>query len=182
MHMARATRAWTLDELHRLPEDGNRYELVDGELFVTPAPSPAHEVLALRLREILDPYVRAHQLGDLFGPRSVVQMLGSEVEPDLMLRPTISTVPETWAEMPLPLLVVEVLSRTTWRRDQQQKRGYYHRIGVGEYWIVDRTTRTIRVHTRDNNFVTGTELRWHPAGASEPLVIDVESYFRDALG
>lgn len=182
MHMAHATKAWTLDQLHRLPDDGNRYELIDGELFVTPAPSPTHEVLALRLRDLLAPYVQAHQLGELFMPRSVVQVRGSEVEPDLTLRKITLPLPAKWKAMPVPLLVVEVLSRTTARRDENEKLGFYRRIGVGEYWIVDRESRTIRVVAGGDNLVTGTELVWHPAGAAEPLVIDVEGYFRSVLG
>lgn len=62
MLMALSTSAWTLAELDRLPDDGNKYELVDGELFVTPAPSPAHEQLASVLHAILGSCVRAHRL------------------------------------------------------------------------------------------------------------------------
>ena len=63
MLMAQATGAWTLADLDRLPDDGNRYELVDGDLFVTPAPSPAHEELVYALRAILDPFTRAQRIG-----------------------------------------------------------------------------------------------------------------------
>ena len=182
MHMAHATKAWTLDQMHRLPDDGNKYELIDGELFVTPAPSPAHEMLAVRLREILEQYVRMHKLGVLWTPRAVVQKRGSEVEPDLMLRPFVTPLPAKWNAMPVPLLVVEVLSPTTARRDRNQKLGFYRRIGVREYWMVDRDSRTIRVVTAQDDLITGTELVWHPEGASEPLVIDVESYFSSVLG
>jgi Uma2 family endonuclease len=182
MLMAHATEAWTLDQLHRLPDDGNKYELVDGELFVTPAPSTTHEGLALRLRQILEPYVLTHQLGQLFGPKSVVQKHGSEVEPDLMLRKVDFPLPAEWNAMPVPLLVVEVLSRTTARRDQNQKLAFYRGIGVPEYWMVDRNSRTIRVVTAVDDLITGTELTWQPAGAPQSLVIDVEGYFRDVLG
>ncbi len=183
MLMANATGAWTLDQVHRLPNDGNRYELLDGELFVTPPPSPAHELLALRLRRLLEPYVYTHQLGDVFGPRSVVRMFGSEVEPDLMLRPSTETVANSWEEMPVPLLVVEVLSRTTSRRDQLQKREYYLRVGVNEYWIVDGAARAIRVVSASGTDVLETgELVWHPERATAPLVIDVDAYFRSVLG
>jgi Uma2 family endonuclease len=181
--MAYATEPWTLDQLHRLPEDGNRYELLDGELFVTPPPSPAHELLASRLRSELEPYVRTQQLGDLFGPRAVVRMAGAEVEPDLMLRPSITITSESWDKIPVPTLVVEVLSRTTSRRDLVQKRAYYRRIGVHEYWIVDGAPRTIRVVSDGGDeLATGTVLRWHPVGATDELVIDVASLFRNALG
>jgi Uma2 family endonuclease len=84
--------------------------------------------------------------------------------------------------MPVPLLVVEIMSRSTARGDENQKLKFYRRNGVSEYWMVDRNSRTIRVVTADNDLITGTELAWHPAGASQPLVIDVEAYFREVLG
>src|SRR5688572_29758143 len=62
---------WTLAELHRLPDDGNRYELVRGQLFVTPAPSYAHQRLASVLGALLQPYVAAHGLGEVAHPRSI---------------------------------------------------------------------------------------------------------------
>jgi len=183
MFMAHATATWTVDQLHRLPDDGNRYELLGGELFVTPPPSPAHELLASRLRSLLEPYVRAHQLGDLYGPRAVVQTAESEVEPDLMLRPSVTSMPGTWSDMPVPRLVVEVLSRTTARRDQGPKRAHYLKIGVADYWIVDAATRTIRVIRKGRpDAVADRDLVWRPSGAPVALEINVAAYFRDVLG
>ncbi len=183
MLMAPATSAWTLAELDRLPDDGNKYELVDGELFVTPAPSPAHERLVLVLHRILTPFVLAEGIGDIYTPRAVVCADGSEVEPDLMVRPSTPKLPETWADMPTPSLVVEVHSRTTRRRDLGKKRGFYLRIGVAEYWTVDRWDRTIRVIRRDTaDVVTDAVLEWRPDGAREALGIDVPAYFDEALG
>ena len=127
--------------------------------------------------------MRAHQLGDLFGPRAVVRMLGSEVEPDLMLRPSMPSAAKTWEDMPVPSLVVEVLSPTTARRDQLQKRTYYLGIGVSEYWIVDgasRTVRVVRAHVDD--VVVETEFVWQPVGVALPLVINVDALFFGALG
>ncbi len=183
MLMASATSAWTLAELDRLPDDGNKYELVDGELFVTPAPSPAHERLALVLNRILSPFVRAEGLGDIYTPRAVVRAEGSEVEPDLMVRPATLTLPEKWEQVPTPSLVVEILSRKTYRRDHGQKRGFYLRIGVAECWMVDRWSRTIRVVKRDAaDVVAEAVLEWQPRGAREALRIDVAAFFDEALG
>jgi len=182
MLMALSTSAWTLAELDRLPDDGNKYELIDGELFVTPAPSPAHERLALVLHRLLSPFVQAEHLGDVYTPRAVVRTAEAEVEPDLMVRPPTPTLPETWEEMPTPLLVVEILSRTTQRRDHEQKRAFYLRIGVAEYWIVDRWERSVRVIRRDaDDVVADSTLKWQPASASDALRIDVAAYFDEAL-
>jgi Uma2 family endonuclease len=183
MLMALSTSAWTLAELDRLPDDGNKYELIDGELFVTPAPSPAHEQLASVLLEMLIPYVLSHRLGRVHTPRAVVRRGKSEVEPDLMVRPATPTLPMKWAKMPTPLLVVEILSGTTRRRDREQKRRFYQRIGVAEYWMVDRWDRCIHVVRRNApDLVAKSELVWQPDGASEPLSIDVAAYFEEALG
>ena len=184
MLMAQTPRAWTLAELDRLPDDGNRYEVIDGELFVTPAPSPAHEALASVLHAIIEPYARAQQIGRVYyRPRAVVRVLRSEVERDLMVRPITATPPLTWAEAPTPSLVVEILSATTRRRDHVQKREFYLRIGVAEYWIVDRWDRTIRVITpATDDVVLDSALVWRPTGTTDGLVIDVAEYFREALG
>ncbi len=183
MFMALSTSVWTLAELDRLPDDGNTYELIDGQLFVTPAPSTAHEQLASVLHAMLAPYVRAHRLGHVYTPRAVVQRGGSQVEPDLMVRPGTPTLPATWAEMPTPSLVVEILSGTTRRRDHEQKRELYMRIGVPEYWIVDRWARSIRVVRRDvADLIAHTTVEWRPDGAPEALCVDVAAFFAEALG
>jgi Uma2 family endonuclease len=183
MHMALSTSAWTLAELDRLPEDGNTYELIDGELFVTPPPAPAHEELAAVLLSVIAPFVWTHRLGRVYTPQAVVRTSGSQVEPDLMVRPLMPTLPEKWVDMPTPLLVVEILSRTTQRRDREQKRGFYDRIGVPEYWMVDRWDRCIHVVRRGAaDLVAESDLQWKPDGASEALRIDVAAYFDAALG
>ena len=183
MHMAQSTGGWTLAELHRLPNDGNKYELVRGELFVTPAPSVAHEELAAVLARILDRYVEPRALGRVYGPRSVIRVLESEVEPDLMVRPLTARLVNDWADAPLPILVVEILSDSTRRRDNGAKRQLYRDAGVPEYWIVDGDGRTIRViRANDDDVVTAESVAWHPAGADDALIIDLAAFFREALG
>src|SRR6185436_10080738 len=163
------TRPWTLAELHRLPDDGNRYELVRGELFATPAPRPTHEVLAELLSETLTQYVAAHGLGRVCHPRAIVRIKGSEVEPDLYVRSPTAKRLTSWNRMPRPILVVEIVSDSTRRRDYSGKRSLYRDAGIPEYWIVDGEDRTITVvrPSVDDVAVAG-KLRWQPAGASKP--------------
>lgn len=183
MHMAHTTGGWTLPELHRLPDDGNKYELVRGELFLTPPPSIAHEELASVLGGILDRYVTVWRLGRVYRPRAVIQVLESEVEPDLMVRPIVKAVSHSWAHAPLPILVVEILSDSTRRRDHVQKRELYLDVGIPEYWIVDGDERTIRVvRPERGDLLNRDTFAWHPVDTADPLVIDLPSLFRDALG
>src|SRR5690349_16542673 len=66
MPVATDTKVWTLEELHSLPDDGNSYELVHGELFVTPPPAVSHEEIVARLTRILVPFVAAHHIGNVY--------------------------------------------------------------------------------------------------------------------
>lgn len=110
MLMAQTAGAWTLADLDRLPDDGNSYELIDGALFVTPAPSPAHETLVAVMHVILSPYVLSERLGLVYASRASVRTSNGHVEPDLLVRPTPERPPATWETAPTPLLIVEVLS------------------------------------------------------------------------
>ena len=177
---------WSLAELHRLPDDGNRYELVRGQLFVTPAPSYAHQCLVDDLAAALFPYVARHELGRVSFPRGVVRVgTDTEVEPDLMVRPRLSSHPDqlTWESIPLPLLVIEVLSETTRRRDRVEKRNLYRDLGIPDYWIVDGERRVVRVVRPGADDVdVAAVLTWQPAGAAEPFELGLPGYFRGALG
>jgi Uma2 family endonuclease len=83
---------------------------------------------------------------------------------------------------PLPILVVEILSDATRRRDHEQKRSLYVEEGIPEYWIVDGDERRIRVVRGDaEDSVCDLQLIWHPVRAAEPFVMDVQRFFREAL-
>ena len=178
MRMATVIKQWTLDEVHSLPDDGNKYELVRGELFVTPPPTDPHETIAARLTRLLDPYVEAHGLGFVYRPRAVIRFEGSEVEPDLMVRHPHPHDDGAWDEAPIPILVVEILSRGTRRRDQVQKRSLYMDAAVAEYWMMDPERRTITaVRWGREDTVAREEMSWYPAGASAPLTFGLVRVF-----
>ena len=178
MHMATATKRWTLEELHSLPDDGNKYELVRGELFVTPPPTTDHETILARLSRILEPYVAREKLGLIYHPRAVLRFEGSEVEPDLMVRQPPATRRTPWDQAPLPILIVEVLSDSTRRRDRMQKKSFYVDTGVEEYWIVDGESMTITsVRGGRADVVAREKLTWSPDKASSPLTIDLAVVF-----
>jgi Uma2 family endonuclease len=178
MSVALATKKWTLEEIHRLPDDGNKYELVRGELFVTPAPTDEHETILARLTRMLDPYVAANDLGYVYHPRAVLQFDGSETEPDLMVRQPHPRRKGKWESAPTPILIVEVLSPYTRRRDREQKREYYLEAGVAEYWMIDPDQRTITVVRAGRvDLVCRERVTWSPAGSVAPLAFELGALF-----
>ena len=178
MHMATQLKRWTLEEVHSLPDDGNKYELVRGDLFVTPPPNEDHETILSRLTRVLDPYVAAQRLGIVYHPRAVMRFEGSEVEPDLMVRQPRVVTEKDWDDAPTPILIVEVLSGSTRRRDHLQKRELYLDAGVAEYWIIDSEARNVRVVSAGQKDAVATnELRWNAPGADVPLVVGLLELF-----
>ena len=183
MGVALAAKRWTLRELHSLPDDGNKYELVDGQLFVTPAPTNTHETLLALLTRALEPYVAANGLGLIYRARAIVRFRRNEVEPDLFIRPLTPRPVRSWTTAPLPILIVEVLSPSTRRRDHLQKRRLYTRANVPDYWIVDDEDRTITiVRPGEPDRVADRLLAWKPVGAGKSFRLDVPSFFLNAIG
>jgi Uma2 family endonuclease len=179
MPVAQATKIWTLEELDSLPDDGNTYELIGGELFVRPPPSDYHETIGARLHALLLPYVMEQKLGLIYRPRSVVRYAGSQVEPDLMIRQPMSDRKAKWEDAPVPSLVVEILSPYTRQRDHEQKRHFYvEKRRVPEYWIIDPENSTLRrIRPNREDEVSAETLVWHPAGASRALTIALSDVF-----
>jgi Uma2 family endonuclease len=176
--MPAATKVWTLEELHSLPDDGNKYELIHGVLYMTPGPTDQHETIAARLTRLLDPYVAKHGLGYVYHPRAVFNIDGSEVEPDLMVRRPNTSPGGKWANAPRPSLIVEIASPSTRRRDRTDKRDFYLEYHIPDYWIVDGDARTITVVRPDRPDVVEREaVRWEPDGASEPFVAQCVDIF-----
>jgi Uma2 family endonuclease len=140
MRVVTITDAWpgpgepfTVGDLDRMPDDGHRYELLDGSLIVSPAPGPPHERVAVMLCHVLElacpeelivfPYVRLR-----IGPRSALEpdavvTRASDVSGARLVRP--------------PLLVAEILSPDSALRDLNLKKAAYERFGIPSYWVID---------------------------------------------
>jgi Uma2 family endonuclease len=135
-------RRATYDDYRRFPDDGKRYEIVDGEIFMTPAPSPRHQYASKRLHRILERYFE-DQLGHqvFAAPLDVILSHEDVVQPDLIVveRRQISA---RGVEGP-PLLVVEILSPARSEYDRLTKARRYAAHGVPHYWIVDPDSRTL---------------------------------------
>jgi Uma2 family endonuclease len=131
-----------------LPNDGNRYEIHDGELSVTPAPGRKHQRVVLRLAAMLDAHVTTHDLGEVdIAPFDVVLSDPNVVQPDVIfVAADRMTSFSSRGFEGAPTLMVEVLSPRTARIDRNTKLQLYARHAVPYYWIVDPEARAIDVY------------------------------------
>jgi len=130
-------------DLQVTPDDGRRYELVRGELFVTPSPTRSHQRISRRLQRQLEDYVEARALGEVFNaPIDLILTNADVFVPDLLVANDPNDDSERGIESP-PLLVVEILSPSTRKRDRGLKARRYAELGVAHYWIVDPESRSI---------------------------------------
>jgi Uma2 family endonuclease len=137
----------TYDDYVSLPDDRNRYEIVDGELAVTPSPRVSHQRVSGNLYRPLHRYVQENASGLLlYAPVDVILDRSTVVVPDLVFVRTERTaiVNERGIDG-APDLVVEILSKGTARRDRGVKLQLYARFGVEHYWIVDPARRIVEV-------------------------------------
>jgi len=184
MPAVRKTR-WTIEEVERLIDEREgytpRYELVDGELLVTAAPSNRHQRIVRHLFLLLHPYVTRHRLGETcMGPGEV------RLEPSAYFEPDVYVVPSENGRRPRLdviasrlLLAAEVLSPSSVRHDRITKRRFFQKYGVPDYWVVDSDAEAFEVWRPgdDRSTLIDEALTWHPAGAPEPLVFSVRDFF-----
>jgi Uma2 family endonuclease len=176
--MSTSIRPWTRADLARLPDDGNRYEVLDGVLLVTPQAAVGHQRIATMLVVALEQYCARHSIGFVVGP-GAVQFGENELQPDVQVVPGPAPAAKTtWAELPLPLLVVEILSDSTSRRDFGVKLEAYMRLGVPTYWVVDGEERRVTVWSgaSSESLAVTDIVRWQPRDDVAPLAIPLEQF------
>jgi Uma2 family endonuclease len=172
---------YTADMVRALPDDGQRHELVHGELLVTPAPRALHQEVVRRLERALEDYTERVGIGHVFhSPADISWTDDTLVQPDVFVVPLEDARTLDWARMTTLLLAVEVLSPSTARADRFTKRRLYQEVGVPTYWIVDPEPRCVEVWTPDATFpvIEWAEVQWQPVGAGEPLRISLEDLLR----
>lgn len=160
MSMPATIRRWTKELVQSLPSDGKRYELVAGELLVTPSPAAWHQTVHWRLTLALADYLRP--LGLIETIRNAAADI-SWTDDDLVQPDIFVVVPEDlsmdWATFRRFRLVAEVLSPSSRRGDRVLKRRLYQQHGVETYWIVDPDRHFVEV--------------WHPGDLEPQVVADV---------
>ena len=172
---------WTPEMVRALPDDGMRYELLNGELLVSPAPSLRHQAILGRLYLLIESYVRTHRIGWIYwSPADIELSPGNISQPDLFVVPgSGDEEPTSWSEILRLLLVIEALSPTTARNDRLNKRPAYQRAGIPEYWIVDIDARLVeRWRPEDDRpEVIADVLEWQPKPDVPALHIVLEEVF-----
>jgi len=143
--MATAIR-FTYQDYLQLSED-RRYEIVDGDLYVVPAPIPYHQKVSRNFEFLLYEYVKKHDVGEvLHAPCDLLLSESDVVQPDIMFiaKDQLSIITDANIQG-APTVVIEILSPSSEKRDRGAKQKLYARAGIQEYWIVDLRVKTVEV-------------------------------------
>ena len=182
---------WTAADVRALMDESRhwpRYELLDGELLVTNAPTLAHQWAVSELVRLLGNYCERERIGV-----ALVSPADLELAPESITQPDVFVVPNRlvpadgdmrWPAVNELALAVEVLSPSTMRDDRVRKRDFYLANRVGEYWIVDLDGRVIERWTpdRERPDIRRDELVWRPHGTADSFLLDVAGFFADNPG
>ena len=182
-------RRWTTAEVRALMDESRawpRYELLEGELLVTPAPGWLHQIAIQELTVIFREYCDREPVGIVVSSPSDLELrAGTITQPDVFVVPN-SLLPEReelvgWDRVKALLLAVEVVSPSSVRADRIQKRELYLNAGVAEYWVMDVDARMVEVwySERETPSVNREVLRWQPSGARSELLIELPRLFAD---
>ena len=177
---------WTADEVRALPDvPGQRFEVVDGELLVSPSPVRRHQQVVFKLAVMLEQYLEDSQAGSvLIAPSDYELDQFSLVQPDVYVVPLVEgRVPDEQLGPDEAILFVEVLSPSTARHDRVVKRERYQRQGI-EYWIVDIDARVVErwLPNALRPDMLAEQFEWQPIAATYPLVVDLPAFFERVLG
>lgn len=180
MSMPVSVPRYTVDDLDVFPADGNRYELLDGVLLVTPGSSHRHQIVATRIAGLLLSEVRPRGASRVAAPGALRVPPGTQLQPDVLVYPSRFSTKLSWQEIDEHWLAVEVLSPSSSVYDREFKVRAYHALGVAEVWIVDADARAIEVHRPGiDPYVTTNELHWVAPGSAAMATLDLAEVFAD---
>jgi Uma2 family endonuclease len=178
MAMAISIPRYTIADLGRLPNDGSRYEVLDGVLLVTPAPSHAHQIIVNCLQFQLMQAVMIPGKGQVVGPGAITVPPRTQLQPDILVHPDRYPVDSMWEDIDEHWLAVEVLSRSSRVYDREIKRDAYITLGVHEVWLVDRWSKEVEVsHARGSGVIVRDVLQWRV----RELAVNVEISLNDVF-
>ena len=178
MAMAISVPHYTVDDLDKFPDDGNRYELLEGMLLVTPASSAAHQIVASRLQARLITALMIPGHAHVVGPGAIVVRPRTQLEPDILVYPARFSPKLDWYQITEHWLAVEVLSRSSRMYDREFKRDAYFALGVQQVWLVDRWDKTVEVcKRRGSGKIVRDVVRWRAPSVSVMVTIDLADVF-----
>ena len=177
---------FSADAVRALPDDGNRYETVHGELLVTPAPGGFHQLVLTRLATTLGRYLEDHGLEALLtSPADISWGPDTLVQPDLFigdLAPLLRS--GKWSDVRNLYLVIEIMSPSSVRADRFTKRRLYQEQRIPDYWVVDVERRLVEVWMPDALFpaVESAQLSWRHPDLDVDCAIDLTKLFHFGAG
>jgi len=179
MAMPLPVPSYTIDDLGSFPDEGQRYELLEGMLLVTPAPSSAHQAIVARLVTLLSNYLEAAGAAWVAAPGEVERAPRTLLDPDILVLPACQPPGTPWREISGWWLAVEVYSPSSRVYDREFKRPAYLRLGVREVWLVDPWEQEILSLRQGDarETVVRDQIRWQADGMSAPLVIPLPRLF-----
>lgn len=178
MAMAISVPLYTVDDLENFPDDGNRYELLDGVLLVTPAPAAAHQLVASRIHVELANALQKPGLAHVVGPGAVVRKPRTQLQPDILVYPSRFSPRTDWPKITEHWLAVEVLSRSSRIYDREFKRDAYFALDVQQVWLVDWRDESIEVcPSKGVSEVVRDAIRWRVPSADVTVSIDLAAVF-----
>lgn len=186
MGMPAIRRHWTTADVRALMDESRpwpRYELIGGELIVTPSAGGRHQAAVTELLFLLGSYLRGTSVGVVFAaPADLELEPGTITQPDVFVIPAGGAVSDDdfrWSHVTNLLIAIEVISPGSIRTDRVTKREYYMDVGVPDYLIVDVDARMIERWSqgRDTPDVLRDCFEWHPVGASAPLILSLPEFF-----
>lgn len=181
MGMALEVPRFTIDMVDEFPEDGNRYELLDGILLVTPLTSIMHQVVATRLVHMLMNALDSGRLAQVVAVGTIQRGETTKFQPDILVDPAWFPPATHWRDISGWWLAVEVISPSSRMYDREVKRAAYMALGVEEYWLVDPRDSSVEVWKRGQ--AKGERhtqsLIWSPSGLASEIVVDLNEVFHD---
>jgi Uma2 family endonuclease len=170
---------YTTHDLHRFPPDGQRYELVQGQLLVTPAPSQAHQVVTARLFRDLLQALPEDAPARVVSPGEIEVAPGTLMNPDILVYPASFPLNTGWTAIRDWWLAIEVHSPSTRLYDRDFKRPAYLALGVREVWLVDLEQRAVFVTLANRKESEHRDsVLWQPPTDAGPVRIELAGLFR----
>ncbi|MFN2602932.1 MAG: Uma2 family endonuclease [Gemmatimonadaceae bacterium] len=180
-------RRWTPAQVRDLMDESRhwpRYELIGGELIVTPSPGFPHQIAVTDFWKSIEEYALAQKVGiAVTSPADLELKVGTITQPDVFVIPKAdfsdSEFTLEWPDVTGLVLAVEIISPSSVRTDRITKRDFYLDSGVAEYWIVDLEARIVErwIPSRDTPELARTSLEWLPTGAATSLTINLTDLF-----